>query len=288
MTNTRHSGESTNCGAGPTVPSLSDDELRAHRDRAKRGRATPASIYLPVTEVNSAAIRIVIVENHRLVADALEALLNQEADMVVVGSMDSVAETAKRASALNPDVVILDFRLHDGTAVDAAKAIDRTGCTPKVIFLTRDESDTVLVAAIEVGASAVLYKSRASADVIACVRTVAHGATLIHPGTIAALLKKRRMVDAARQTITDREMAVLSLMAEGAASRDIAARLGISYVTVRTHVRNVAGKLGAHNKLEVLARARKLDLVNDGAADVTVASLNRGGRASPTGADSDD
>jgi DNA-binding NarL/FixJ family response regulator len=132
-----------------------------------------------------------------------------------------------------------------------------------VIFLTRDESDTVLFGAIEVGASAVLYKSRASGEVIACVRAVANGATLIRPGTIAVLLKKRRTVDAARQKITDRETAVLSLMAEGVASRDIADKLGISYVTVRTHVRNVAGKLGAHNKLEVLARARQLDIVND-------------------------
>jgi DNA-binding NarL/FixJ family response regulator len=203
----------------------------------------------------------VIVENHRLVADAMEALLNQQADMEVVGTMDSVAETAKRAAALNPDVVILDFRLYDGTAVDAARAIDRSGCSAKLIFLTRDESDAILIAAIEAGASAVLYKSRTSAEVIACVRTVANGATLIRPATIAGLLKKRRMVDSARQRITDRERAVLSLMAEGAASRDIADKLGISYMTVRTHVRNVAGKLGAHNKLEVVARARQLEIL---------------------------
>jgi len=208
-------------------------------------------------------IRIVIVENHRLVADALEALLNQQADMVVVGSLDSVADTAKHAAVLNPDVAILDFRLSDGTAVDAARAIVGTGCEAKVIFLTRDESDTVLFAAIEAGASAVVYKTRASAEVIDCVRSVARGATFIEPGTIAAMLKHRRSEEAARQAVTDREKAVLSLMAQGAASRDIANKLGISYVTVRTHVRNVAGKLGAHNKLEVLARARKLHLVSD-------------------------
>src|SRR3982074_339735 len=119
MTNARAAGDSTNCGYGPAVPSLSDDELRAHRHRPKHRRAASASVYLPVSKVNSAAIRIVIVENHRLGAAALGALLNQQTDMEVVGRMDSVAETAKRASALNPDVVILDFRLHDGTAVDA-------------------------------------------------------------------------------------------------------------------------------------------------------------------------
>jgi DNA-binding NarL/FixJ family response regulator len=211
--------------------------------------------------VNRELIRIAIVDNHRLVADALEALLNQQGDMVVVGSMDSVAETARRAAVLNPDIFILDFRLCDGTAVDAARVIDRTGCRAKVIFLTRDETDTVMFAAIEAGASAVVYKSRASAEVIACVRTVAHGATLIQAGTIATMLKKRRAADVARQRITDREKEVLRLMAEGAASRVIADKLGISYVTVRTHVRNMAGKLGAHNKLEVVARARQLDLV---------------------------
>src|ERR1700716_763357 len=206
-------------------------------------------------------IRVVIVENHRLVADALEALLNQQADMVVVGSLGSVADTARLATELKPHIVILDFHLNDGTAVDAARAMARTGCDGKVIFLTRDESDMVLFAAIEVGASGVLYKSRAASEVINCVRAVAAGANLINPGTIATLLKKRRSIDGPRQRITHREREVLTLMAEVSASREIADALGIGYVTVRTHIRNVACKLAAHNKLEVIARARQLDLV---------------------------
>jgi DNA-binding NarL/FixJ family response regulator len=181
--------------------------------------------------------------------------------MVVVASMDSVGETGRRAALLNPDIFIVDSRLCDGTAVDAAKAIDLTGCGAKVILLTRDASDTVMLAAIDAGASAVLYKSKASAEMIAGIRTVAHGATLIDAGTIAALIKKRRAVAGALERISGRERDVLRLMAEGAASRVIADKLGISYSTVRTHIRNVAGKLGAHNKLEVLARARQLDLV---------------------------
>ena len=120
-------------------------------------------------------IRIVIVENHRLVADALEALLNQQADMVVVGSLDSVADTAKHAAVLNPDVAILDFRLSDGTAVDAARAIVGTGCEAKVIFLTRDESDTVLFAAIEAGATPVAAVTLVDRGEIAAPKFAARG-----------------------------------------------------------------------------------------------------------------
>jgi DNA-binding NarL/FixJ family response regulator len=211
--------------------------------------------------VGDTPIRIAIVENHRLVADALEALLNRQADMVVVGNLGSVAETARRAKDLNADVAILDFRLDDGTAVDAARAMSQAGCEAKVVFLTRHESDSVVLAAIEAGASAVLYKSGPTAELMDSVRTVAHGASLISPGTVATLLRQRRVINETRQRLTHRETEVLIMMAAGVGSREIAARMGISYVTVRTHLRNVAGKLSAHSKLEVLAKARQLDLV---------------------------
>jgi NarL family two-component system response regulator LiaR len=213
------------------------------------------------SEAAGPPIRIAIVENHRVVAEALEAVLSRQTDMVVIASLGSVAETATRARELNPDVAILDFLLDDGTAVDAARAIGQAGCQTKVVFLARDKSDNVLIAAMEAGASAVLYKSGATAEMIDSVRTVAHGATLIRPGTIASLLTQRQARNDPRQKLTHRETQVLGLMAEGLASREIASRLGISYVTVRTHLRNVAGKLAAHSKLEVLVKARQRDLV---------------------------
>jgi DNA-binding NarL/FixJ family response regulator len=211
--------------------------------------------------VLGAPIRIAIVENHRVVADALEALLARQPDMVVVGNLGSVAEIAGRAKDLNADVAILDFRLDDGTAADAARAMNRAGCETKVVFWTRDESDSVVLAAIEVGASALLYKSRPTAEIIDSLRTVAHGATLIRPDTVAHVLRQRRVMNEMRQKLTRRETEVLTMMAAGVGSREIAARLGIGYVTVRTHLRSVAGKLAAHSKLEVLVKARHFDLV---------------------------
>jgi DNA-binding NarL/FixJ family response regulator len=208
-----------------------------------------------------APIRILIVEKLQLVADALEALLNQQPGMVVVGHICSLAESDQNVAELNPDVVILDFRLHDGLAADAARAIWQARSTAKVIFLTSDESDNVVLAAIDAGASAVLYLSTAASDVIAAIRTVADGRTLIPPSTIAKLLNNRKTNDGVRERLTCREKDILRLLAKGTSNREMAANLGISYFTVRSHVRNLSGKLAAHSKLEVIAKAQKLDLV---------------------------
>lgn len=182
--------------------------------------------------------------------------------MLVVGNVGSVPDAATRASAASPDIVILDFHLHDATGADAAMAIWRAGCEARLIFLTRDENDTVRLAAIEAGASGVLYKSRAASEVIDGVRKVAGGGTLIPPGAIATLLKIRRDIDSQRESLSRRETEVLRLMAEGAPSREIATRLGIGYVTVRTHLRSLSGKLAAHSKVEAIVKARALDLID--------------------------
>jgi two-component system response regulator DevR len=206
-------------------------------------------------------IRIAIVESVWLVAEALEAVFSRQADMVVIARLGSVAETAMLARELKPDIAILDFRLDDGTAVDAARAMGQAGFETKMVFLAGDKSDMVLLAAIEVGASAVLCKSGPAADMIDAVRSVAHGATLIYPGDVAALLMQRRVLDDPHKELTHREKVVLGLVAEGIASREIADRLGISYFTVRTHLRNVACKLAAHSKLEALVKARQRELL---------------------------
>ena len=96
---------------------------------------------------------------------------------------------------------------------------------------------------------------------IDAVRTVAIGGTLIPPHIIATLLTNRRKTDGLRDSLTSRELEILRLMAEGISNRDISGKLGITYVTVRSHIRNLAVKLAAHSKLEVLAKAQQYDLV---------------------------
>lgn len=205
---------------------------------------------------------VLIVEDHRVVAEGLAALINHQSDMKVVGNVGTVAEAAPAAAALNPDVVLLDFRLPDGNGPDAAAAIRAIRPAAKMIFLTREDTDAARFAAVQSGASAFIHKSRAASEVVAAIREVARGKMLITPRTIATLLSKRRDMEAQLERLTPREKEVLKLMAEGYPSRSIAAELGISYTTVRTHIRGLGAKLAVHSKLEAIVKARELGLIN--------------------------
>jgi RNA polymerase sigma factor (sigma-70 family) len=205
--------------------------------------------------------RVLIIEDHQVVAEGLAALINDQEDMVVVGNAGSVAESVNKAVELEPDLVLMDFRLTDGTGADAAASIRQVRPETKLIFLTREDSDAARIAALEAGASAFIHKSRAAQEVVDAIRTVAQGGSLFTPRSIAQLLNTRREVEAQLERLTPREKEVLRLMAEGIPSREIAARLGISYTTVRTHIRSLGSKLGVHSKLEAIVKARELALV---------------------------
>jgi DNA-binding NarL/FixJ family response regulator len=205
-------------------------------------------------------IRILIAEDQQFVADALQALLSRQPGMVVAGNVGSVADALPSLVRLRPDVLILEFRLSEGSP-EVIRTIHE-GSDAKVILLTHDANERVILAAIEVGASAVLNMWTAATDVVQAVRTVAEGGTLIDPATIASVLNRRRKTDHVRDRLTIRERQVLGLMSQGTSNREIAARLGISYTTVRSHLRNVASKLAAHSQLEVLVKAQRLELVD--------------------------
>lgn len=206
--------------------------------------------------------RVLIVEDHRVVAEGLAALINDQSDMTVVGNVGTVSDSVTAAAELNPDIVLLDFRLPDGSGPDSATAIRAIRPAAKMIFLTREDTDAARFAALQSGASAFLHKSRAAAEVVAAIRDVARGKMLITPRTIATLLAKRRSIDAQLERLTPREREVLKLMAGGLPSRAIAAELGISYTTIRTHIRSLGSKLAVHSKLEAIVKARELGLIN--------------------------
>jgi DNA-binding NarL/FixJ family response regulator len=207
-------------------------------------------------------IRVLIVEDHRVVAEGLAALINHQGDMNVVGQAGSVAECVSAATELEPDVVLLDFRLPDGTGAEAAATIREIRPQAKLIFLTREDSDAARFAAVQSGASAFIHKSKAASEVVAAIRDVARGRMLITPRTIATLLAKRRAIESQLQSLTPREKEVLALMAAGLSSRSVAAKMGISYTTVRTHIRSLGSKLGVHSKLEAIVKARELGLIS--------------------------
>jgi len=204
---------------------------------------------------------VVIVDDHQLVSDGLGMLLDGEPDMEVCGYGRTVAEAIRLAHQTDPDLVVMDFHLPDGTGLDAAIAIRRVRPDMRFVFLTRDDSVTARVAAVEAGAGAFVHKSRAASDLIEAVRQVGNGASLISPSMIASLLSRNGQLGVKRDSLTAREREVLRLMAEGASSREIADRLGISYATVRSHIRSFDTKLGVHSKIEAVAAAREMNII---------------------------
>ena len=206
-------------------------------------------------------IRVLIVEDHAVVAEGLAALLSAQSDIEVVGKAHSVADANQLAGKVEPDVALLDFRLPDGTGADAARGIRRAHPRTKLIFLSREDGDAARLAAVEAGASGFIHKSRAAAEVVQAIRSVAGGTSLITPSAIASVLARGRQAEDQVESLTARERGVLALMVQGVDSHDIADQLRISYATVRTHIRTIASKLGVHSKLQIVAKATELGLV---------------------------
>jgi DNA-binding NarL/FixJ family response regulator len=173
-----------------------------------------------------------------------------------------VAATERLAEATPVDVAVADYWLPDGTGVEAVAALRAHRPDAAVVILSADDSDEVMLAALEAGASGYLVKTAGGADVAAAVRRAAEGEILVPARQLAALLTRRR-VQAQRQaersrrldSLTPRERQILDLMAQGLDNREVAVRLGVSYATVRSHVRHLLTKLGARSKLEAVVRA---------------------------------
>jgi DNA-binding NarL/FixJ family response regulator len=155
----------------------------------------------------------------------------------------------------------MDFHLGDGTGRDAALAVRGLFPNVRFVFLSRDGSDDARLAAVEAGASAYIHKSSPASEVINAIRAVAAGQSLISPAAIARLVANGKDREHVRESLSPREREVIQLLAEGVGTRRIAQRMGISYSTVRTHIRSISAKLGARSIVNAVVTARELELV---------------------------
>jgi DNA-binding NarL/FixJ family response regulator len=214
--------------------------------------------------VAAPTIHIAIVDGARLVGDALAALLNGQADMEVVANVDFAGVSGLPAVAPCPDVAIVDF---GGDAESAARAVERLHRadfgTRVIILADRIVSFRAVFAAIHDEAAAIVSGDEPAERLLRVIRLVFSGHTLIQPSLVVAVMRDKRAREASLRRITRREMEVLRLLSTGVGSRQIATSLGMGYATVRTHMRNLGGKLSAHSKLEIVVRAYELDLIRE-------------------------
>jgi DNA-binding NarL/FixJ family response regulator len=207
-------------------------------------------------------VRVLIVDDHRVVADGIRLVLGQHADLEVVGIAGDAAEALQLVPATGPDVVLIDYQLPDATGAELASRLRERQPELRVLFLSMVLNDALLREAVKAGARGYLLKTQPAAELVDAVRRTAAGELLIPAATLAGLIAGSEDDSQLLDRLTPREHEILRLLAEGLDNRGIAARLGIGYVTVRSHLRSLSSKLNAHSKLEALARAAALHLLD--------------------------
>jgi DNA-binding NarL/FixJ family response regulator len=208
-------------------------------------------------------IEVVLVDDHRMLAEGLSRILGAEPDIVVRGVAGTIAEGEDLVRAVRPSVAIVDFLLPDGDGAEATTRLRRAHAALQVLVLTGLSERRALVAAVEAGASGFVTKDRALEELVVAVRHVHAGDAYIEPTMLASLLPRPgERASSIGGDLSVREREVLALLAEGLSNSAIAARLVLSVHTVRNHVQAVLNKLGVHSKLEAVALANREGLLD--------------------------
>jgi len=202
------------------------------------------------------AIRVLIVEDHRMFAEAVAQALAAFPEFSVVGVATTAEEGRRMLGETQADVVLMDYRLPDGTGTHAARLMCADLPSTKVVIVTATDDDLLLAEAIDAGCAGFVVKTRGLGELVTATRAAAAGDAVIPPPLLRDLVS--RISGAAAHIpfgLTAREVEVLRLLAGGTSTRDIAAGLGISVHTTRNHVQNIIRKCDAHSKLEAVSMA---------------------------------
>lgn len=200
-------------------------------------------------------MKILLVDDHKMMRDGLRAILEQ-AGFDVAGEAANGHEAVVLAGRLHPDVVVMDISMPDLNGVDATRRILAQTRDTKIIGLSMNSDRRYVVAMFKAGALGYLLKNSASDELIRAVRAVADGFTYVSPAigstVVDTLVESTQPVAPnPKKALSPREREVLQLLAEGRASKEIASRLGISVATVETHRRQITDKLGLRTIAEL-------------------------------------
>jgi DNA-binding NarL/FixJ family response regulator len=213
-------------------------------------------------------VRVIIVQDHTLLASAIAKILQNESDLTVCGIARNANDAATLAARVNANVAVLDFRLPDVGGPAAAGMILAAIPSVAVVFHGADESEADLLDAIDAGATAFLTKSAVADEIVEAVRRAAHGELLIPVALFAKAIARRKRVSTEAADLnklvaqfTPRELEILHLLADGVDTETMAQRLGIATHTVEWHVRHVIEKLQVHSKLQAVIAAAQRGLI---------------------------
>ncbi len=211
-------------------------------------------------------VRVFLLDDHEVVRRGLRDLFDSEEGFEVVGESGSAKDAEARIPALRPDVAVLDGRLPDGSGVDVCRAIRSVDPSIRAIILTSYDDDEALFAAIMAGAAGYVLKQVRGQDLIAAVRAVAAGQSLLDPAVTTRVLDRVRNGPAAEPGpagLSERENQVLKHIAKGQTNREIAESLGLAEKTVKNYVSAVLNKLGLERRVQAAVYATELHQGNE-------------------------
>jgi DNA-binding NarL/FixJ family response regulator len=212
------------------------------------------------------SVRLVLVDDHRVLREALAGLLAKEAGFEIVGEASSGQEALGEVAAKSPDVLVLDIALPGMNGIEVARRLREAGSRTRVLMLSTYGDRHFVKEAVKAGAAGYVPKTAAAGELARAVRAVAHGQNYFSPEVAGALVASLREPEGRApppaSVLGKREREVLRLLAEGVRSPQIAAQLGISPDTVGAHRRNIMRKLGLRGVAELTRYAVREGLVH--------------------------
>ena len=205
-------------------------------------------------------IRVLIVDDHTVVRDGLEALLSVEPGMLVVGSAADGIEAVRLARELSPDVILLDLVMPRMDGVQAINEIKRNDPAARILVLTSFAENHQVFSAIKSGAMGYIMKDTSANDLIRAIRDTYHKKPVLQPEIARKLMRDIQNPEpqtTIENALTDREMEILRQVALGKTNQEIADELVVSERTVRTHITNILAKLGLTNRTQAALYALK-------------------------------
>jgi two-component system response regulator DevR len=204
--------------------------------------------------------RVLLVDDHEVVRLGLMTLINDQADMEVVGEAGTADEALKAVEHLRPDVVLMDIRLPGEGGLEATERITRTFPASRVVMLTSFADDALVVRAIQAGAAGYVLKQVGNKELLRAIQAAARGQAVLDPTTTQRLLARvreseRRAEQDAFRDLSDREMAVLAEVARGRTNAETGRNLHLSEKTVRNYVSTILEKLHMANRIELATYA---------------------------------
>ena len=206
-------------------------------------------------------IRVFLLDDHEVVRQGLRAMLESTGSIEVVGEAGTAAEAAARIPALHPDVAVLDARLPDGSGIEVCRTVRAVDPSIRALILTSYDDDEALFAAIMAGAAGYVLKDVKGLDLVAAIRQVADGNSLIDPALTARVLERVHNGPATAPELadlTEQELKLLALIAEGLTNRQIGERMFLAEKTVKNYVSSILAKLGLERRTQAAVLASKL------------------------------